>query len=607
MKVIRTIFIFLIVSLVFSAQFEIVKDITGLSGDPAAQKYAYRDVNGNWCAILKVHTNVKELQFESMGYEKHDYYQEGIYLVYLQPETKNIKFKKDGYIPKNHEFPFKLKSNTVYMIEINGVADQQQMEDITINILVEPENAVIFLDGEDKGSISNLTASVGRHELKISKDGFRSVVDTIEVKPANTLFKYKMERIEEASLLIDSEPAGAKAYIDGVQIGRTPVSTFYPPGTYRIRLSFENYEDIEEAIEITTPETKKKYQLNDIRATLTINTNENAKVYLNGVQLTELIDLKLTPQRCVVRVEMNKSKPLEKIFILKKKENKTLDLFPVISTGTIRIEVIPPDAKIELTEDGREKYSDKGSKTFSNIPVGVYNLKVSKKGFKNVTQEINLTADAFEKKGIKLEPGSDYVLVQGYKAGDFYIGKTEVTQAQWKTLMGNDPSRSKGDDLPVESVTWYEAVEFCNKLSETEMRQKCYSGSGSGIICDFSANGYRLPTEAEWEYAAKGGKRSGGYKYSGSNSINDVGWCFNNTENGVIQPVETKKPNELGIHDMSGNVEEWCWDGYADGSIRVVRGGCSAGDESGSLITLQNYYPPDKKIFTTGFRVVRHP
>jgi hypothetical protein len=495
------------------------------------------------------------------------------------------------------------------MLELKGVGEEKKIEDITINILGEPQGATVTFDGTEKGKVKSLKTSVGKHELKITKDGFQTYTANIEVSADKTLFNYKLEKVEDAIIVIDSNPQGAMVYIDGVKIDKTPISSFYPAGTYKIRLSSDNYEDIEEEIVIKSPETKKTFQLTDIRATLTINTHEKAKVYLNGEQLSNYKNIKLAPQQCIVKVEMNKAKPLEERFILKKKENKTIDMMPQISTGTIQIALIPTDAEIELSEDGGEKYTSTGAKSFSIVPVGTYKLKVSKKGFKTHTEDIRLTADAIEKKSIKLEEGADvggdYILVHGGKTGDFYIGKTEVTQAQWKAVMGNNPNKFKGDNLPVEQVSWYDAVEYCNKLSEMEGLSKCYSGSGDNTSCNFKANGYRLPTEAEWEYAAKGGNQSRGYTYSGSNNVDEVAWYTKTTNDKGTKPVATKKPNELGIYDMSGNVWEWCWDWYTEGQSRVVRGG--SWYDLGSYCEVANRYGsnPDGRHFGSGFRVAR--
>ena len=121
-------------------------------------------------------------------------------------------------------------------------------------------------------------------------------------------------------------------------------------------------------------------------------------------------------------------------------------------------------------------------------------------------------------------------------------------------------------------VTWYDCLEYCNKRSSIEGLKPCYRINGKDVAFDENADGYRLPTEGEWVFAAIGGRRSHGYTYSGSNNIDAVAHYGGNSNS--IQPVCTKKPNELGIYDMSGNVCEWCWDKYdSSGSGRIIRGG----------------------------------
>ena len=139
----------------------------------------------------------------------------------------------------------------------------------------------------------------------------------------------------------------------------------------------------------------------------------------------------------------------------------------------------------------------------------------------------------------------------------FYICKYEVTEALWTAVMGSNPSDGKlGDNYPVENVNWYDCQDFVEKLSELTGRH------------------FRLPTEAEWEYAARGGKRSRGYRYSGSYNLDEIGWYVDNTKSyswevtGIKKEVGTKKPNELGLYDMTGNVDEWCQDKHNDDYYR---------------------------------------
>jgi len=172
----------------------------------------------------------------------------------------------------------------------------------------------------------------------------------------------------------------------------------------------------------------------------------------------------------------------------------------------------------------------------------------------------------------------------------YYIGETEVTQALWQAVMGNNPSNWKGSNLPVEQVSWEDCQNFVRELNR------------------MTGKNFRLPTEAEWEFAARSGNKTTGYKYSGSNAINKVAWYTSNSGSRTHE-VKTKSPNELGIYDMSGNVWEWCQDWYGDyssspqtnptgassGSYRVFRGGswinlagdCRVSFRSGDAPSLQ--------------------
>ncbi len=166
------------------------------------------------------------------------------------------------------------------------------------------------------------------------------------------------------------------------------------------------------------------------------------------------------------------------------------------------------------------------------------------------------------------EADSEEKPVHSVTLSGYYIGKTEVTQALWKAVMGSNPSYFKGDNLPVECVSWNDCQEFIRKLNA------------------LTGQNFRLPTEAEWEFACRGGNNSRGYKYSGSNTLSNVAW-YDDNSGSQTHPVATKAPNELGIYDMSGNVEEWCSDWYGSyssssqynptgpnsGSYRVFRGG----------------------------------
>ena len=182
---------------------------------------------------------------------------------------------------------------------------------------------------------------------------------------------------------------------------------------------------------------------------------------------------------------------------------------------------------------------------------------------------------------------------------DYYIGKYEVTQALWQAVMGNNPSNFKGENLPVETVSWKDCQEFLIKLNR------------------ITGKTFRLPTEAEWEYAARGGNKSRGYQYSGSNNLSDVAWHTNNSGS-KTHAVGSKQANELGIYDMTGNVWEWCQDWYGkyssssktnptganSGSKRVGRGGSWIINSLVCRSSYRGYSSPDNRLNYVGLRLV---
>ena len=223
----------------------------------------------------------------------------------------------------------------------------------------------------------------------------------------------------------------------------------------------------------------------------------------------------------------------------------------------------------------------------------------------------------------------------------FYIDKYELTQAGYQAVMGTNPSYFGGNpNRPVEIVSWFNAIEYCNRRSLQEGLTPCYSYSTYGtnpdgwpsgwntsysnhtnVSCNWTANGYRLPTEMEWMFAAKGGNQSQGYTYSGSNDLNDVGWYWDNwgSANNSTHSVGALAANELGTFDMSGNVWEWVWDIYGSypsgsqtnptgansGSSRVFRGGGWGSDALGCTVSFRNGYNATGSSYILGFRCVR--
>ncbi len=313
------------------------------------------------------------------------------------------------------------------------------------------------------------------------------------------------------------------------------------------------------------------------------------------------------------------------------------EVFVAGSDTVITWEGISPDEPVKL-----EYSTNNGTKwlTLSESAIGLsYNWRVpriastqclarvtaaAKSGSENGM--VPIPAGTFQMGNIGTNGGSDETPLRSVTISrDFLMSAYEITQKQYEEVMGTNPSNFKGDSLPVETVSWYEAVEYCNKLSEIEGLDKCYSG----IVCDWDATGYRLPTEAEWEYAAKAGTTTDFYNGDLTNqdctpidaNLDSIGWYCGNAYS-KTQEVGKKAPNDFGLYDMSGNVWEWCWDWYANytstpetdpkgptkgpttGSDRVIRGGSGKDYAFNCRSANRDYYYVNNRSLNLGFRVV---
>ena len=211
---------------------------------------------------------------------------------------------------------------------------------------------------------------------------------------------------------------------------------------------------------------------------------------------------------------------------------------------------------------------------------------------------VSIPGGTFQMGSEDSDADSDEKPVHQVTLSDFSIGQTEVTQELWEAVMGSNPSNFKGAKRPVEMVSWNDCQTFITKLNELTGKK------------------FRLPTEAEWEFAARGGSNSLGYKYAGSNSIDDVAWYTVNSGS-TTHEVATKLPNELGLYDMSGNVWEWCQDWYGSygssnqtnptgatsGSRRVLRGGSWRSNVWGCRVAIRGYSTPTVTDISLGLRL----
>lgn len=371
-----------------------------------------------------------------------------------------------------------------------------------------PQGAVVTVDGDRKGSGTlSWRQSEGLCDIVVSMAGHRDARRQLEVVAGRAQTVQLTPQPIYGSASVDSDPMDAEIWIDGKQYGVTPnVVERLLVGSHTLVLKKSGYADLQQFSVEEGKEASLSVKLPAGRSVQFTSEKPGMQIIVDGKELGT------TPLTAVVGIGHH-------------------------SVSAMRGGDIVDVRDLDITSAGAPltmAFRDFGNQTFTVNGVQFTMVAVGGGTFTmGATSEQG--SDAMED-----EKPAHEVTLSGY-----YIGQTEVTQALWEAVMGSNPSYRRGDNLPVERVSWDDCQVFIQKLNQLTGKQ------------------FRLPTEAEWEYAARGGRKSRGYKYAGGNNIGSVAW-YDDNSGYKTHPVATKQANELGIYDMSGNVSEWCSDWYGD-------------------------------------------
>ena len=543
------------------------------------------DQNGDVCALIRIQTTQKGFVFDVgvLGITKTDDNKVGEIWVYVPKGVKRITIRHPqlGSLV-NYPFPIEIQGARTYRMylttgQVHTIIEHDDgMTYFALN--VTPAKAVVMIDGvlqplDDDGALT-LRLARGPHTLAIQAPGYDAYSSSFDLGKER-MSKEVVLVSALAHLSLNCATPGVGLYVNDQFKANGSWNGALMPGVYLLEARKEGHYTQKQSVTLAAKE-KKTIDLPALTArtgNLDVNYKPiNCEVYLDGTRLGVSPDMFKNIIIGKHKIKISKAGYTTKEVTIDISEGQTATL-----TGTLDKMVAQNNANQGGGNGigGSSSAFDGNNKTFT---------------VKGVTFTMVAVEGGTFMMGATSEQGSDASSIEEsvhqVTLSSYYIGQTEVTQALWKAVMGNNPSYYKEDNKPVEEVSWDDCQDFVIKLNQLTGKR------------------FRLPTEAEWEYACRGGKKSRGYKYSGSNTIDDVAWYKSNSKR-KTHPVATKSPNELGIYDMSGNVYEWCQDWYgsyssaaqtnptgaSSGSVRVHRGGgwfnyaksCRSSDRNGYL------------------------
>ena len=581
--------LFAVISTVF-AQKLTVESFKLASNDLTAQSQPRKDLNDRNCALVKVGIALDGVKFDGsiMG---EPIQKLGEYWVYMPKGVFMLQVLHKNYTPLMVNFYDygigKVESGMTYILTLSKPAGSTEPADAGGNfyaLTVTPKNAVVTIDGNQQTVSTDGEYSAmlpyGSHTYKVEAGGYISksgsfTISSSDMTPINVSLVSAM-----ATVSVTCPTPAVSLYVDKKSVGTIPWIGSLKEGMHLIEAKKEGYRSQQRTINLSQQQ-RLDVAFNELVAilgNLSVNYKPfGADVYIDGKKIGQ------SP-----RVFNGIMVGNHKVEIKKDGYGTDSKTVSILEGQTASLSGV-------LTTNASSSVSSGTSLTGNTITIPVKDgISIDMVRVKAGTFTMGATAEM--KKPEDWEKPTHRVTL----TNDYYIGKYEVTQALWQAVMGSNPSYLKGNNnLPVERVSWDDCQDFLSKLNR------------------ITGKTFRLPTEAEWEYAARGGNKSRGYQYSGSNNLSDVAWYDDNSGN-KSHAVGTKQPNELGIYDMSGNVCEWCQDrfgkynsssqvnptGANSGSGRVIRGGSWFGWVSGCRSSYRNIHEPDISDSVLGLRLV---